>query len=476
MPNVSNPLLGHSLEDTLALIKRKACSVTELTGATLDAFDVIGTELNAVARTEREAALAQATQLDRLNAAEAQRRPLFGAVLAHKDLYSRKDWELRAGSSIVHGAAEVTAAPLKKLDRAGAVDCARLNTVEFALGVTGHNSITGDVKNPWNPVHLPGGSSSGSAAAVAAGIVPAALGSDTGGSVRIPAAACGLVGLKPTAGLVGRSGVFPLSFSLDTVGPLTRTVRDNALVLRTIAGHDVADPASIDAAIPDYLQTIEGGVVGLRIGVPQNYFFDVLDEPTAVILERVRKLLAGSGAQIKPVQVEHIEHANRLCTLIIAVEGAGVHRDWLQTRAADYGAQTRARLMTGLYVPAEAYVRALDFRLRFMRHALSSVFREVDVLLVPMLPRIPPTLAEFDLGSNPAYAEMVVAFGRCSRPFNMLGFPAISLPCGFADTGLPVAMQLVARPFEEALLLRAARAVERELDLKGHVPAVSVWR
>ena len=172
MPNVSNPLLGHSLEDTLALIKRKACSVTELTEATLDAFDVIGTELNAVARTEREAALAQATQLDRLNAAEAQRRPLFGAVLAHKDLYSRRDWELRAGSNIVHGAAGVTAAPLKKLDRAGAVDCARLNTVEFALGVTGHNAITGDVKNPWNPVHLPGGSSSGSAAAVAAGIVP----------------------------------------------------------------------------------------------------------------------------------------------------------------------------------------------------------------------------------------------------------------------------------------------------------------
>ena len=162
MPNVSNPLLGHSLEDTLALIKRKACSVTELTEATLDAFDVIGTELNAVARTEREAALAQATQLDRLNAAEAQRRPLFGAVLAHKDLYSRKDWELRAGSNIVHGAAGVTAAPLKKLDRAGAVDCARLSTVEFALGVTGHNAITGDVKNPWNPMHLPGGSSSGS--------------------------------------------------------------------------------------------------------------------------------------------------------------------------------------------------------------------------------------------------------------------------------------------------------------------------
>ncbi len=473
---MTDPLLGKSLEQTLALVERKVCSVTELTEATLAALESTGRELNAVARTERDAALARASELDSLSETERRKQPLFGAVLAHKDIYARRGWELQAGSKIVHGPAPSTAAALHGLDRAGALDCARLNTVEFALGVTGHNEITGDVRNPWNPAHMPGGSSGGSAAAVAAGIVPAALGSDTGGSIRIPAAACGVVGLKPTAGLAGRSGVFPLSFSLDTVGPLTRTVRDSARVLQAIAGYDADDPTSIEARVPDYLHTIEDGFDGLRLGIPQNYFFDELDDATAAALATVRKVLTDSEAQVTHVTVEQAEYANRLATLIIAVEGANVHREWLKSRAADYGAQTLARLLAGLYVPAEAYLRALDFRVRFVRSTLSSAFREADVLFVPMLPCVPPTLAQSDLGSNPEYAEMIVRLGHCSRPFNLLGFPALSLPCGFTDTGLPIGAQLVARPFEEALLLRAARALERELDPGDRVPAVSVWR
>ncbi len=305
--------------------------------------------------------------------------------------------------------------------------------------------------------------------------MPAALGTDTGGSIRIPAGACGIVGLKPTAGLTGRSGVFPLSFSLDTVGPLTRTVRDSALMLQAIAGRDAADPTSIEVAVPDYLQSIEDGLTGVRIGIPRHSFFDALDESTARALETVRQLLEAGAAQVRAVTVEHTEYANRLATLVIAVEGASVHSAWLKSRATEYGSQTLARLLTGLNVPAHAYLRTLDFRTRFMQHTLETVFRDTDVLFVPMLPYLPPTLAESDVGGNPDYARMIVAFGQCSRPFNMLGFPAITLPCGFSPAGLPVAMQLVARPFEEALLLRVARAVERELDLQRPVPAVSVW-
>ena len=468
--------LGASVETAAAALRSGAVTSARLTAATLDGLETLGGRLNALVRTQRDHAMARAEACDAERQSGANPGPLYGVPLAHKDLYLREGWAVEGGSRLLKGVpAKETALVCRLLDRAGAIDCARLNTVEFGLGTTGHNEITGHVHNPWNPEHITGGSSSGSAAAVAAGLVPAALGSDTGGSVRLPAAACGLVGLKPTLGLVGRSGVIPLAHSLDTVGALTRTARDCAIMLQAIAGHDAGDPGSLRCAIPDYLSGIEDGIAGVRFGIPRNYFFDPVDSDVAGAFDSARKLLGRLGASDREVTVEQVELANRVTTLIIAVEAAAVHSGWLADRAGEYGAQTLGRLMSGLFVPGEAYVRALEFRRRFARQTLETVFREIDILVTPMWPYRLPTIAESDLSGNPGFADMVTASGHCSRPVNLLGFPAITLPCGRCAKGLPIGVQLIARPFEEALLLRAAHAFERELDFWAEKPGLSVW-
>lgn len=472
----AGPEPGASIEACAAGLRSGAVTSAGLTAAAVDGLETLGRRLNALVQTQPEYAAKRAATCDARFEDGAAQGPLLGVPLAHKDLYLREGWPVAGGSRLLEGvAATETAQVCDRLDAAGAIDCGRLNTVEFGLGTTGHNEITGHVHNPWNPEHITGGSSSGSAASVAAGLVPAALGSDTGGSVRLPAAACGLVGIKPTFGLVGRSGVLPLSHSLDTVGPLTRSVRDSAIMLQAIAGRDAKDPASLDHAAPDYLAGIEDGIGGVRIGIPRNYFLDPVDADVAGVYDAARKSLSGLGAEQQAVTVEQVELANRVTTLMIAVEGAAVHGGWLESRAGEYGSQTLGRLMTGLFVPAEAYVRAQEFRRRFTRQTLEGVFREVDLLLTPMWPYRIPTIAESDLSGNPGFSDMVIASGHCSRPFNLLGFPAITLPFGRCSQGLPIGLQLAGRPFEEALLLRTARALERELDFWAEKPVLSVW-
>ncbi len=466
--------LGLTIEEQAAGLRAGALTASDLTARTIEGLEGLGRRLNALARTEPDHALAAAAR--RETGGGAASPPLSGIPLAHKDLYLREGWTIEAGSRLLEGVrARDTAQVCRRLDQTGAIDCGRLNTVEFGLGTTGHNEITGHVRNPWNPDYVTGGSSSGSAASVAAGLLPAALGSDTGGSVRLPAAACGLVGLKPTSGLLGRSGVIPLSHSLDTVGPLTRTVRDCAIVLQAIAGHDPQDPASARVEIPDYLLEIEEGIEGLRLGVPENYFLRPIDRDVAATFEVARKALSVLGAREKGVTVAEVARANRVATTVIAVEGAAVHGGWLKDRAQDYGPQTLGRLMAGLFIPAEAYLRALEFRRRFARQTLEGVFREVDLILTPMWPYRLPTIAESDLSGNPGFSDFVIASGHCSRPVNLLGFPAITLPAGSCSNGLPIGIQLIGRPFEEALLLRAARTLERELRFWDRKPPVSVW-
>ena len=467
---------GGTIESMAADLQAGATTSAALTAATIDGLESLGRRLNAVARVEPDHARARAADCDARRRDGAGDGPLFGVPLAHKDLYLRRGWPVAAGSRLLDGVpATATAHVCDRLDAAGSIDCGRLNTVEFGLGTTGHNEITGNVLNPWNPEHITGGSSSGSAAAVAAGLVPAALGSDTGGSVRLPAAACGLVGLKPTFGLIGRSGVVPLAHSLDTVGPLTRTVRDCAIVMQALAGADPEDPDSLPPDVPDYLAAVEDGIDGVTIGLPANYFLDPVDADVAAAFDSAHRLLGALGGDLRDVHVEHVEFANRATTLIIAVEGAAVHSGWLRTRAGEYGAQTLGRLMAGLFVPAEAYVRTLEFRRRFARAMLDTVFRQVDLLVTPMWPYKLPTIAESDLKGNPGFADLVTASGHCSRPVNLLGFPAITVPVGRCSGGLPIGIQLIGRPFAEALLLRAARALEREVDFWSGKPPLSVW-
>lgn len=462
--------LARTIEEAVARVQAGE-RAADLAKAHLAALEQVGETLNAVARVEAETALKAATRLDALP--PDRRGPLHGAPLAHKDLYGRAGWCLEAGMQILKGnRATQTAAPISALDRAGALDLARLNTVEAALGGEGLNAHTGAVCNPWNPAHVTGGSSSGSGAAVAAGAVPAALGSDTGGSIRLPAAACGLIGLKPTAGLIGRSGVFALSGSLDTVGPLTRTVRDAALMLNAMAGFDPADPQSVARPTRNHLQGIEDGLHGLKIGIPDRYFFDPVEPEVAVCLDAARGLLASEGAQVTPISASGFETANRLAMLIIGVEAAAQHASPLATRAAEYGAVTRRRLMAGLFQDAGAYLRALGRRASLARHVLDGALTQVDALFLPTWPMQIPTLAELE-ASTASTGKAAEDIGHCTRPVNLLGFPAISVPCGVTQNGLPTAFQLVGRPFAEPTLLRMARGFERAFGfLKDHRPQV----
>jgi len=390
---------------------------------------------------------------------------LAGVPLAHKELYMRQGWPCEGGSKTLAGnIATRSAHVIARLETAGAIDCGRLTSVELGLGTTGHNPYAGTPTNPWNPDYICGGSSSGSAAVVGAGIVPAALGSDTGGSIRLPAAACGLVGLKPTHGLVGRSGVVTLSPTLDTVGPLTRSVRDAAIMLKATAGPDKDDVCSVEASLADPLATIEDGIEGLRIGWPGNHFFDDIEGPLADRLRAMFDLAGKLGATKHDVAMPGIETANELTMLIIAVEGAALHERTLLERHKDFNTQTLGRLLPGMFIPARDYHNAMSNRAITAKRVLSETFSKVDAVLTPVWPYALPTIERSDPDSSPDAAGLILRSGRNTRPVNYLGFPSINLPIGLDENGLPTSMQLIGAPFTEPMLLRLARAFERELD------------
>jgi aspartyl-tRNA(Asn)/glutamyl-tRNA(Gln) amidotransferase subunit A len=461
-----------SLSEAAAAIARRKVSSVELTQACLARMERLGARLNCIAAVDAEAALGQARKADRELKRGRKRGPLHGVPLAHKDMYYRKGRVSGCGSRIRKDfVPDHTATVLERLDAAGALDIARLNMVEFALGITGHNEITGHVRNPWNPAHITGGSSSGSASAVAARLVYGTLGSDTGGSIRFPAACCGLVGIKATNGRVSRHGAMPLSFSFDNVGPLARTTRDAALILQTIAGFDERDPTSSRRPVGSFLGELEKGAKGLRVGVPENYFYDSLapeaEKPVRASLEVLRR----AGARLVSVRVpDSVSSTNAMTTSSIVAEGAGLHARWLRERPQDYGTQTRGRLMLGMLCPASRYVEMLNLRAPIAAEFVDAVFAKADVLHTPVLPVEVPTIAETDMAANPGFLALLRGLGHATRPFSFMGLPAISVPCGFTANGLPASFQLAGRPFDEATLFRVARAYERECDWHARAP------
>jgi aspartyl-tRNA(Asn)/glutamyl-tRNA(Gln) amidotransferase subunit A len=461
-----------SIEAAAAALRARKISAVELADAALAALETVHPELHVLAEGEPERAKAQAT-LAQMALDGGDPRPLAGIPLAHKDMFYRAGRISACGSKIL---AEhrplVTATALERLDIAGAVDVGRLHMVEVALGVTGHNTVTGTPKNPWDPTRITGGSSSGSAAAVAAGAVFAALGSDTGGSIRIPAACCGLVGLKPTYGRVSRYGAMPLSASFDHIGPLCRTVRDCALVTQALAGHDPNDPTSAHEPVPDYLADIEAGCAGMVLGVPEAADLDGVDEPQLAAFDQAVQTFQKLGCTLERVPLAPIKEANALATVVICTEGAAVHARDLRDRPEDFGPQTLARLRTGLFVPATRYLEALSLRARMLDEFLDAGFGEVDALLMPALDAQVPTIAGSDVAANPGYLKSLAQFARWFRPLNVLGLPGLAMPTGFDAQGLPIAAQLAGRPFDEATLLRMARAFERETGFTGRTPPV----
>jgi aspartyl-tRNA(Asn)/glutamyl-tRNA(Gln) amidotransferase subunit A len=455
-----------TLRAAAAAIAQGRQSAEALLEACLDRVERLQPALNCFIRVTADAARRQARAADAAVKAGGTLGPLHGVPLAHKDMFYRAGGVCSCGSKIrADFVPDHTATVLTRLDAAGAIELGRLNMAEFAMGPTGHNEHFGRCRNPWNADHITGGSSSGSGAAVAAGLAFGALGSDTGGSVRLPAAACGVVGIKPTLGRVSRYGTMPLSQSLDCIGVLARTVGDCARLLTLIAGRDARDGMSSRRPAPDYERGLDeagspGSLAGLTIGVPDRYYFDGIDPEVADLLAASRTVLEKSGAKIVDVPIGDHGAVSDLSNAILWPEAADLHLPWLRERAQDYAKQSRARLLVGLGVPATLYAQALRMRAKLLGELLRETFSSCDVLHVPVLKRPVPTAAETDVGGGAAMQEVLGQIVANTRPFNYLGLPGLSVPIGVTRNGLPQAMQLVGRPFREDVLFRVGAAYE----------------
>ncbi|MBV1799598.1 amidase [Siccirubricoccus sp. G192] len=455
------------LAEAAALIAARRLSPVELLSDCLARIAALEPRLNAFIRLLEQEAMAEARAAEAEIARGGPRSALHGIPVGLKDII-----DLAGHPSTCHSrlrldhVAEADAAVVARLREAGAVFPGKLATHEFAIGGPCFDLPFPPARNPWNPAHHPGGSSSGSGAAVAARMLPAALGTDTGGSVRHPATHCGLVGLKPTYGLVSRRGVFPLAFTLDHVGPMTRTVRDNALLLGVMAGPDAEDPGSAMREAEDYTRDLHRGVKGLRIGFIRH--FHEADMPAspevAAALEAAARLLAAEGATIRDVTLPPLGEFAAVNRAILGAEAAAVHETWLRERPGDYAHLTRRRLLPGMFVSGADYVQAQRRRTQLVA-AVEAAFAEVDLLLSAS--SMDPACRIDDA------AEVDRTYSRQARtPFNVTGHPAISVMCGISRAeGLPLGLQLVAPAFAEALLYRAAAGYERAAPWREMAPA-----
>jgi aspartyl-tRNA(Asn)/glutamyl-tRNA(Gln) amidotransferase subunit A len=459
-----------SLTAVAKAIADKQVSSHEVTRSCLHRIAQWQPKLNAFMAVEAEAALKAADEADAALAKGQSCGPLHGVPLAHKDMYYDAGHVVTCGSVIRRDfVASTTSTALQRLKDAGTIRLGALGMAEFAYGPTGHNYHYGAVHNPWKLGHVTGGSSSGSGSAVAARLTFAALGSDTGGSIRMPAHFCGVTGMKVTFGRISRAGAMPLSQSLDTVGPLARTVEDCALLLGLMAGADPEDPTASTLPVPDYMAATSASIKGLKIGVPSSFYVDDLDADVAKILDNTIAVLKREGADIVKVDLPDQRQLSSACQLVLAVEAAAYHKRWLIERPQDYGPQVLMRLQNGLSVPAVLYLEAMRWRGPALAAHIAAT-ANVDAVLAPVAPVAAPTIAESDVGNAPDAEAVIQRLTRFTRTINYLGLPSLTIPSGFTPKGLPVGMQLVGRSFDEATLLTIGAAFQRATDFHAKVP------
>lgn len=450
-------------------LRDREVSPLELTEAYLRRIEQLNPRINAFITVTAERALADARRAtDELDAGKS-RGPLHGIPIAHKDLYETAGIRTTGGAKI-HGdyvpGEDCTVA--RRLREAGTVLLGKLNTHEYAYGVTTNNPHYGATRNPWDLDRIPAGSSGGSGAAVAAGMVMAATGSDTGGSIRMPASVCGVVGLKPTYGRVSKQGVLPLSYRFDHTGPLSRSVEDAALMLNIMAGYDPADATSLRLPPEDFTADLYKGIEGLRVGVPRAHFFDHLEEDVATAVESAIAELGRLGAVVQEVDIAGVFDGVAGLFAFVLAEAQQIHADSISARLGDFGDDLQALL--GSESPGAAQLmhglRACDTLTARMRMALESV----DVLVTPTTPITAARIGQDSIRYGGLDEPVLLAMIRCTAPFNATHLPALSLPCGFNRAGLPVGLQIAGRPFDEATVLRAAHAYERATEWHRRAP------
>ena len=462
-------MMPDGLAEAAVALASGSISSTALTQGALDRATAAQPAINAFISIEAEAALAAATASDARRAAGRPLGPLDGVPMAHKDMFDRAGQTATGGSPILaERRAATDSAVAERLAAAGTIWLGGLNLSEFAASPTGINVHYGAVRNPRHHDYISGGSSSGSGAAVAAGIVPAALGSDTGGSIRLPAAICGVTGLKPSYGRVSRFGVMPRAPSMDTVGPLARSALDCALLLATVAGPDPRDPTALDMPRPDPAALLAGGTEGLAARVPAGTTLAVLagsalgDVAPAILQgqQAAIRVFQAAGFRIVERRLDWLAELYPLADTISKCEAATLHERWMRDRPDDYSAFLYSRTLAGFHLPATRYIGALSRRAGLLTRFVAEALDGPVALLLPTVPVPVPRIDEADVSEGSAVAALIAGLSRLTRPFSYLGVPALSVPCGIDAAGLPVGLQLVGRPFADVELLALGAALQ----------------
>jgi len=455
-------------------VRRKELAPTEIVEAVLARIEALEPTLNAFVSLTADAARTAARTVEEKLARGEDPGPLAGVPVAIKDLYETAGVRTTAGSRVFADYVPTRdATAVRRLREAGAISVGKTTTHEFAFGPTTDSPYLGPTRNPWHTDHVPAGSSGGSGAAVAAGIVPLALGTDTGGSIRMPAAACGIVGLKPSYGRVSKFGVLPLSWSLDHAGPLARSVADAALALNVLAGPDPMDPTAASAPLDDYMAAVrraQDGLRGLRLGVPTGWLEHGVDPEVRAAFDRALDTFRDLGAAVEEVVLPPADVMTFVNRIITLGEAGAYHADLLARYGDDYAPDVRARLELAQFILARDYLTGQRLRTE-LSQAMAAVMTEFDALLTPTMPIPAPRIGQnrwtYPDGSSEPVQEAMI---RYTAPFSVSGQPALSVPCGFTTAGLPIGLQIVGRPFEEATILRIGAAFEAIAGFRDRRP------
>jgi aspartyl-tRNA(Asn)/glutamyl-tRNA(Gln) amidotransferase subunit A len=464
----SGELIDLSIRDASEMVRGKKVSPVELTKACLAQIEKLNPTLNAFITVTAESAAAEARAAEAAIQRGKWRGPLHGIPIALKDLFDTAGVRTTAASGVFKDRVPTEDAEVvRRLKAAGAVLLGKTNMHEFAFGGSSLVTYFGGVHNPWEPAHIAGGSSGGSASAVAGRLCYGALGSDTAGSIRQPAAYCGIVGLKPTYGLVSARGVIPLSWSLDHVGPLARTVEDSAILLQAIAGYDPEDMASVSMKVPDYTAALRISPATLRLGVAREFFFEGLDPEIERAMNQALAVLGKLTASIRDVKVSASTQEQLRSTVRLA-EAYAYHAKMMASSPDLYQPETLARLRPGAGVDTATYIQARR-ELEHTRRTIGQIFQTIDLLITPTSPILPPAIAEFpaDRNGSPDFLNRNI---RDTSPFDVYGWPTISVPCGFSASGLPIGLQISGALGQDALVLQLAHAYERATDWHSRKP------
>ncbi len=453
-------------------IRSKEVSPVEITKALLSRIKKYDRNINSFITVLEGSALKTARQAEGEIRRGKYRGPLHGIPYAAKDLFFTKGILTSCGSKILKGfKPSFDGTVIQKLAEAGAILIGKLNMHEFAYGTTSTNPHFGPVRNPWDLERVPGGSSGGSGAAVAASFVPLTLGTDTGGSIRIPSALCGVAGLKPTFGRVSKYGVYPLCHSLDHPGPMGKSVLDLALAMNVLAGHDPQDPTTAMKPVPNYAKGLSPSLKGIRLGIPREYYFDRLDGEVGRAVQAAIAQLKKLGAQVRPVRIPCLEEAAATAFILLMSESAATLEKYLLTRPQDLGKDVRARLNVGTTVRAIQYLKAQRFRKKVQGH-FADAFEMVDCLVTPQLPLTAPKIGETQVSIGKAQEPVPAALTRFTPLYNLVGIPALSIPCGCSSQGLPIGLQIAGRPFAEGMVLKVGHAYEVTTPWKDRRPSL----